>query len=115
MTQTTDVLIAGAGPTGLTTVIELARRNINVRIIERRSEPSTRSKALVIHARTLELMDILGVADEMVQRGYTSPGIDFSADAQNPLRASMYNLDTRFPFILILPQAETEEILERRA
>jgi len=59
-------------------------------------------------------MDILGVADEMVERGYTSPGIDFSADAQNPLRASMYNLDTRFPFILILPQAETEEILERR-
>jgi 2-polyprenyl-6-methoxyphenol hydroxylase-like FAD-dependent oxidoreductase len=114
MTQKTDVLIVGAGPTGLTTAIELARRNVDVRIIERRSQPSTRSKALVIHARTLELMDILGVADEMVQRGYTSPGIDFSADAQNPLRASMYNLDTRFPFILILPQAETEAILERR-
>jgi 2-polyprenyl-6-methoxyphenol hydroxylase-like FAD-dependent oxidoreductase len=114
MTQTTDVLITGAGPTGLTTAIELARRNVDVRVIERRSQPSTRSKALVIHARTLELMDLLGIADEMVQRGYTSPGIDFSANAQNPLRASMYHLDTRFPFILILPQAETEKILERR-
>ena len=114
MLHNTDVLIVGAGTTGLTTAIELARRNINVRIVERRTKQSTRSKALVVHARTLELMDILGVADEMVHRGYTSPGIDFSSNAKQPLRANMYGLDTRFPFILILPQAETEEILERR-
>ena len=114
MSHNTDVLITGAGPTGLTTAIELARRNINVRIIERRTEPSTRSKALVVHARTLEFMDILGVADEMVRRGYTSPGIDFSSNADKPLRANMYGLDTRFPFILVLPQAETEAILESR-
>ena len=114
MLHNTDILIVGAGPTGLTTAIELARRNIKVRIIERRTKPSTRSKALVVHARTLEFMDILGVADEMVRRGYTSPGIDFSSNAQKPLRANMYGLDTRFPFILVLPQAETEAILERR-
>ena len=114
MLHNTDILIVGAGPTGLTTAIELARRNVNVRIIERRTKPSTRSKALVVHARTLEFMDILGVADEMVRRGYTSPGIDFSSNAEKPLRASMYGLDTRFPFILVLPQAETEAILERR-
>ncbi|MBW4650745.1 MAG: FAD-dependent oxidoreductase [Kastovskya adunca ATA6-11-RM4] len=110
----TDVLIVGAGPTGLTTAIELARRNINVRIIDRRSTPSTQSKALVVHARTLELLDLLGVADELVRRGYTSPGIDFSAKARSPLRANMHRLDTRFPFILILPQAETEAALEAR-
>lgn len=110
----TDVLITGAGPTGLTTAIELARRNINVRIIERRTEPSTRSKALVVHARTLEFMDILGVADKMVRRGYTSPGIDFSSNSEKPLRANMYGLDTKFPFILVLAQAETEAILESR-
>lgn len=114
MLQTTDVLVVGAGPTGLTIAIELARRNVNVRIIEKRSQPSTRSKALVVHARTLEFLDILGVAEELIQRGYTSPGIDFSADAQNPLRANMYGLDTRFPYILILPQAKTEAILENR-
>jgi 2-polyprenyl-6-methoxyphenol hydroxylase-like FAD-dependent oxidoreductase len=112
-TQKTDVLIIGAGPVGLTVAIELARRNVNVRIIEKRDKPSTRSKALVIHARTLEFFDILGIADELVESGYTSPGIDFSADAENPLRANMYGLDTRFPYILILPQAETEAILER--
>ncbi|MDJ0591229.1 MAG: FAD-dependent monooxygenase [Pleurocapsa sp. MO_226.B13] len=59
-------------------------------------------------------MDILGVADEMVRRGYTSPGIDFSSSSEKPLRANMYGLDTRFPFILVLPQAETEAILESR-
>ena len=114
MSQTIDVLVVGAGPTGMTVAIELARRNIRVRIVERRTEPSTRSKALVVHARTLEFMDILGVADEMVRRGYTSPGIDFSANAKTPLRANMYGLDTRFPYILILPQADTEAIMERR-
>ena len=114
MFYNTDVLITGAGPTGLTTAIELVRRDINVRIIERRTKPSTRSKALVVHARTLEFMDILEVADEMIRRGYTSPGIDFSSSSEKPLRANMYGLDTRFPFILVLPQAETEAILERR-
>ena len=114
MLKKTDVLVVGAGPTGLTVAIELARRNVKVRIIEQQNQPSTRSKALVVHARTLEFLDILGVAEELIQRGYTSPGIDFSADTKNPLRASMYKLDTRFPYILVLPQAETEAILEHR-
>ena len=75
-----DVLIVGAGPTGLTAAIELARRDVIVRIIERKPERTTRSKALVLHARTLELFDILGIADDHVRAGYTSPGIDFSAN-----------------------------------
>ncbi|MDJ0569351.1 MAG: FAD-dependent oxidoreductase [Pleurocapsa sp. MO_192.B19] len=108
-----DVLVIGAGPTGMAVAIELARRNVNVRIIERRTKPSSHSKALVMHARTLELMNILGVADEMVRRGYTSPGIEFSANLEKPLRANAHKLDTPFSYILVLPQAETEEILER--
>ena len=116
MNSRIDVLVVGAGPTGLTTAIELARRRINVRIVERRAEPSTTSKALVVHARTLELLDLIEVADELVGKGYTSPGIDFSSSADRPLRADMHKLGhkTRFPFILILPQAETEAALEQR-
>ena len=97
MSQKTDVLVVGAGPVGLTVAIELARRGVNVRIVERRDKPSTRSKALVVHARTLEFFDILGIAEELIQQGYTSPEIDFSANAQNPLRANIYGFDTPFP------------------
>ena len=70
MSHKIDVLIVGAGLVGLTVAIELARRNINVRIVEQRDKPSTRSKALVVHARTLEFFDILGIAEELIQRGY---------------------------------------------
>lgn len=115
-TNRTQVLIVGAGPTGLTTAAELARRSIGVRVVERRTAPSDKSKALVVHARTLELLDMIEVADELVAMGYTSPGIDFSASTDKPLRADMHKLadETRFPYILILPQAETEAAIERR-
>ena len=117
MGEKTDVLVVGAGPTGLATAIELARRGIGVRIIERRTTPASTSKALVVvHARTLELLDTIELAAELVSMGYTSPGIDFSASADKPLRADMHKLagQTRYPYILILPQADTEAALERR-
>lgn len=112
MKEHTDVLIVGAGPTGLVLAIELARRGVSSRIIEKRTSRSTRSKALAVHARTLELFDLLGLAEAFVQGGYTSPGFSLSANARQPLRASMHQLDSAFPFVLILPQAETEALLE---
>ena len=84
---------------------------MTVRIIERKPERTTRSKALVLHARTLELFDILGIADDHVRSGYTSPGIDFSANMREPVRATLFGVRTRFPFILIIPRP----ILNRRS
>ncbi len=112
MTEHTDVLIVGAGPTGLIVAIELARRGVACRIIEKRKVRSSRSKALAIHARTLELLDLLGLTDDFVRSGYTSPGFTLSAGARQPLRASLQGLDSAFPFVLILPQSETETLLE---
>ncbi|GIL31829.1 FAD-dependent oxidoreductase [Actinocatenispora comari] len=66
----TDVVIAGAGPTGLTLAIELARRGVDVRIVDRAAEhfPGSRGKGLT--ARTQEVLDDLGVADEALQHGF---------------------------------------------
>lgn len=112
VTEQTDVLIVGAGPTGLVLATELARRGVACRLIDKRLERSTRSKALAVHARTLELLDLLGLADAFVRRGYTSPGFSLSANARQPLKTTLHHLDSAFPFVLILPQVETETLLE---
>src|ERR1700758_4126859 len=68
-TRDTDVLIVGAGPTGLVLALWLTRRGIRVRIIDKTSEPGTTSRALAVQARTLELYRQIGLADAVVSRG----------------------------------------------
>ena len=65
----TDVLIVGAGPTGLVLGLWLTRLGVRVRIIDKTSEPGTTSRALAVQARTLELYDQIGLADAVVERG----------------------------------------------
>lgn len=107
----TDVLIVGAGPTGLTTAIELARRGVNFRIVDKNPR-AQHSNALVMHARTLETLDLMGIAERFVKEGYEAPGIDLGSDSEKPIRAEMYRLDSRYPFILVIPQNESERLLE---
>lgn len=111
----TEVLIVGAGPTGLLAAGELARRGVAVRVVERSAERSAFSKALVVQARTLEVMDIIGLSDEFVRRGYPAPGLNMGlGTGKEPVSVDMTGLDTSFPYLLVLPQQETEEILESR-
>ena len=65
----TDVLIIGAGPTGLVLALWLARMGVRVRIIDKTAEPGTTSRALAVQARTLELYNQIGLADAVVERG----------------------------------------------
>jgi 2-polyprenyl-6-methoxyphenol hydroxylase-like FAD-dependent oxidoreductase len=65
----TEVLIVGAGPTGLVLALWLARLGIEVRVVDKSSEPGTTSRALAVQARTLELYRQLGFADEVVAAG----------------------------------------------
>ncbi|MQA86025.1 MAG: FAD-binding protein [Streptosporangiales bacterium] len=71
-----DVLVVGAGPVGMMAAGELARRNVSVRVVDKAAERTSLSKALVIHARTLETMDLAGLAEEFVRRGYPVPGLN---------------------------------------
>ena len=63
------VLIAGAGPTGLTAALELSRLGIGVRIVDPAPERSLTSRALGVQARTVELLRVRGVGDELVRLG----------------------------------------------
>ena len=69
----TDVLIVGAGPTGLMLANQLARRGIRFEIIDRHSGPAQQSRAMAVHARTLEIYAKLGIAEQAVARGAAAP------------------------------------------
>jgi len=71
-----DVLVVGAGPTGLTMACELARHGITPRIIDKSPAPSDKSKAFGIHARTLELFEGMGIADTVLGQGNICNGFD---------------------------------------
>ena len=68
-TGNTDVLIVGAGPTGLVLALWLTRMGVRVRIIEKTAEPGTTSRAVAVQARTLEFYRQTGLADAVVERG----------------------------------------------
>ena len=109
-----DVLIVGAGPTGLTMACLLAQFGVKFKIIEKHSGITTRSKALGVQARTLELFKQLEISDKAVAQGYPAIGLDLVI--QGKLKAHLELKDfgndlTEFPYMLILEQCKTEQIL----
>ncbi|MHC1561408.1 FAD-dependent monooxygenase [Actinomycetospora sp. C-140] len=108
--HTTDAIVVGAGPTGLMLAAELALGGVRCRVLERRAETSNLTRAFAVHARTLELLDARGLADELLPRGIPVREIAPAPGATVDLR----ELDSRYPMILIAPQSATERVLERR-
>ena len=110
----TEVLIVGAGPTGLVLALWLKRRGIAVRIIDKTAEPGTTSRALVVHARTLELYRQLGLADQVVERGLKFTAVNLWVRGKAAARAELGDLGrgvTPFPELLIFPQDQHERLL----
>jgi len=106
-----DVLVVGAGPTGLTAACELARYGLKFRIIEKRAEPSDKSKALVVHARTLELLRLMGCADQFLQFGLRILGVNIYDANKRIAHLSLTDIDSPFQYALGIPQFHTERLL----
>jgi 4,5-epoxidase len=104
----TEVLIVGAGPAGLTLAGELQRRGVACRVIDRATEPSLQSRALVLHCATQELLENASLRDRIADKAIPICGMRFSR-GQRPLATIPFDLGP-YP-ALSLPQHKTEAIL----
>jgi 2-polyprenyl-6-methoxyphenol hydroxylase-like FAD-dependent oxidoreductase len=113
----TDVLIIGAGPTGLVLALWLTRLGVKVRIIDKTAEPGTTSRALAVQARTLELYRQLDLTEAVVASGHRVPAVNLwvkgEAAARLPFESVGSGL-TRYPFLHIFPQDQHERLLIER-
>jgi len=109
-----DVLIAGAGPVGLTMANELVRYGIAVRIVDKSAERTDKSKALVLWSRTLELFDHGGYVEPFLAAGMQAHGAQMSNGKDVIANVSLDDIESVYPYALMIPQSDTERVLEER-
>ena len=110
----TDVLIVGAGPTGLMLANQLARRGVRFMIIDRHSGPAQQTRAMAVHARTLEIYAKLNVIDDALALGARGDGADMWANGRWNARIPIADIGKEispYPFVLMLGQDDNERIL----
>jgi len=110
----TDVLIVGAGPTGLMLANQLGRRGVRVMIIDRHSGPAQQSRAMAVHARTLEIYSNLGIAKRAIELGRRGNGANMWANGKLTAHIPLGDIGksiSPFPFVLMLGQDDNEHIM----
>jgi 2-polyprenyl-6-methoxyphenol hydroxylase-like FAD-dependent oxidoreductase len=115
--RATDVLIVGAGPTGLVLGLWLTRLGVRVRIIDKTAEPGTTSRALAVQARTLEFYSQIGLSDAVVARGRKTIAANMWVAGKRAAHAVIGEMGeglSPFPYVLIFPQDEHERLLIER-
>lgn len=114
MLQQTKVLIIGAGPTGLMAACQLRRQGLEPIIIDKKAGPTQESKALMLQARTLEIYDQLGIANEALLKGEIVQNVQFIVKGKKVQEVPLHKIGegaSPFPFLLILEQSKNEELL----
>ncbi len=116
MTQRTEmeVLVVGAGPVGLFTALSLASRGVQVQIVDEEFRTAAHSYALAVHPRSLQLLDDLGLADDVLARGYRVETVAFYDGADRCGELKLSELGGKFPHVLVLPQSALEGLLEQQ-
>jgi 2-polyprenyl-6-methoxyphenol hydroxylase-like FAD-dependent oxidoreductase len=107
----TDVLIVGAGPTGLALACALALRGVRSSVVDRQAAGNNTSRAAVIHARTLEVLEPLGVTATLVSRGLQAQRFTIRDRDRVLIPIGFGDLPTRYPYTLMVSQAVTEQVL----
>jgi 2-polyprenyl-6-methoxyphenol hydroxylase-like FAD-dependent oxidoreductase len=108
----TSVLIAGAGPVGMTMANELARYGVSVRIVDAAPTRTDKSKALVLWSRSLELLDQGGYVAPFLAAGMQAHGAQLSNGKEVVARVTLDGIKSRYSYALMIPQSDTERILE---
>lgn len=114
MVEKTDVLIAGAGPTGLVLALWLTRLGVKVRIVDKTEHPGETSRALAVHARTLELYEQIGIAQSVVDHARKMEAARLWVRGRQRARLVFGDMGvgvSPFPYVLVYPQDEHERLL----
>lgn len=117
MATDVDVLIVGAGPTGLMLAHQLARRGVRFAIIDRHTEPAQQSRAMAVQARTLEIYSKMGVIEQALALGTKATAANIWANGRWTARIPVGDIGrdmSPFPFILMLGQDDNERIMGER-
>jgi 2-polyprenyl-6-methoxyphenol hydroxylase-like FAD-dependent oxidoreductase len=112
--QNPDVVVVGVGPVGLVAACELARREVNVKVIDKLTAPTTESRAIAVHSRSLDMFDRMGIVDDLIATGVKSTGMRMYGNGRELFHVTLNGVDSAFPYSLITAQTETERVLADR-
>jgi 2-polyprenyl-6-methoxyphenol hydroxylase-like FAD-dependent oxidoreductase len=109
-----SVVVVGTGPVGLVLACELARRGVSMRVIDKLPAPTDESRAIIVHARSLEMLERIGVAEGVMASGVHTTGVEFHATGKLLGRIPLDTVDSPYPFSISTAQTETERVLTER-
>lgn len=110
-TYDTDVLVVGAGPSGLTLAASLVSRGVATTVVDRQAAGANTSRAAVVNARSLEVLEGLDVARRLVKEGIEAPRFSIRDGARTLIPIDFGSLPTEYPYSLMVPQSTTERVL----
>jgi 6-methylpretetramide 4-monooxygenase / 4-hydroxy-6-methylpretetramide 12a-monooxygenase len=107
-----EVLVAGAGPVGLFTALQLVHHGLRPQVVDEQWRTASRSYALALHPESLHLLDELGLLGEVLERAHRIDAVALHDGQRERARLDLSRLQAPFPFVVVLPQRELEAVLE---